>query len=275
MNKYPDFLCIGTQKAGTSWLFEQFRQHPCIWMPPIKEIHFFDHLFCEDNRKWTLWHIQQSASHIIKYHAKAKKIDFEYINYISSLACGNVFDEQWYSKAFNRKAAQNKKIGDITPEYCTIGKEGVRYVAELLDQPKILWLIREPVSRALSQLRMNVSRTFGDNPISDDVWMQYAMHPSIINRGLLSVYIPEWEEVFSADKILYLSYKEISQNPVDLLRTTEKFLEIPAFENYASPNKVIHEGVKMNVPAKVTSYLNEQLAAERSFLISKFGEKFI
>src|ERR1700751_3860857 len=38
----PDFICIGAQKAGTGWLYEQLRAHPDFWMPPVKELHYFD-----------------------------------------------------------------------------------------------------------------------------------------------------------------------------------------------------------------------------------------
>ncbi len=30
----PDFLCVGAQKAGTSWLYQQLERHPDFWMPP-------------------------------------------------------------------------------------------------------------------------------------------------------------------------------------------------------------------------------------------------
>ena len=38
----PDFLCVGAQKAGTSWLYQQLEPHPDFWMPPVKELHYFD-----------------------------------------------------------------------------------------------------------------------------------------------------------------------------------------------------------------------------------------
>jgi len=39
----PDFLGIGAQKAGTSWLHANLQVHPRIFMPPeAKEVHFFD-----------------------------------------------------------------------------------------------------------------------------------------------------------------------------------------------------------------------------------------
>jgi hypothetical protein len=36
------FVGIGAQKAGTTWLFEKLRQHPCISFPAGKEVHFWD-----------------------------------------------------------------------------------------------------------------------------------------------------------------------------------------------------------------------------------------
>jgi len=40
----PDFLCVGAQKGGTSWLYQQLESHPGFWMPPVKELHYFDKL---------------------------------------------------------------------------------------------------------------------------------------------------------------------------------------------------------------------------------------
>ena len=38
----PDFICIGAQKAGTRWLFDQLAFHPGFWMPPVKELHYLN-----------------------------------------------------------------------------------------------------------------------------------------------------------------------------------------------------------------------------------------
>ncbi|MFP5305436.1 MAG: sulfotransferase family protein [Gammaproteobacteria bacterium] len=37
-----DFLCIGAQKAGTSWLHAQLVQHPGVAFPAGKEAHYWD-----------------------------------------------------------------------------------------------------------------------------------------------------------------------------------------------------------------------------------------
>lgn len=42
----PDFIGIGAQRAGTSWLHMCLREHPSIFFPPTKkEVHFFDENF--------------------------------------------------------------------------------------------------------------------------------------------------------------------------------------------------------------------------------------
>ncbi len=37
-----DFLGIGAQKSGTTWLYMNLRRHPQILLPDIKELHFWD-----------------------------------------------------------------------------------------------------------------------------------------------------------------------------------------------------------------------------------------
>jgi hypothetical protein len=42
MQSSINFIGIGSQKSGTSWLFKQFEQSNQIDLPPIKELHYFD-----------------------------------------------------------------------------------------------------------------------------------------------------------------------------------------------------------------------------------------
>lgn len=41
----PDFLFIGPDKTGSSWLYEVLRQHPACYVPPAKDIYFFDRYY--------------------------------------------------------------------------------------------------------------------------------------------------------------------------------------------------------------------------------------
>ncbi|MDY7020400.1 MAG: sulfotransferase, partial [Cyanobacteriota bacterium] len=39
--RMPNFLMLGTPKAGTTAIYNYLKQHPQIYMPPFKEPHFF------------------------------------------------------------------------------------------------------------------------------------------------------------------------------------------------------------------------------------------
>lgn len=65
----PDFIGVGAQKAGTSWIYACLYEHPEICIP-VKEIHFFSH---ED--KWNKgkpWY----ESHFAKCEARQKAGEF-------------------------------------------------------------------------------------------------------------------------------------------------------------------------------------------------------
>jgi Sulfotransferase family len=38
----PDFLGIGAAKTGTTWLHHNLRAHPDLYLPDVKEVHYFD-----------------------------------------------------------------------------------------------------------------------------------------------------------------------------------------------------------------------------------------
>ena len=38
------FVCIGAQKSGTTWLARMLSAHPDIFVTPVKEILYFDHV---------------------------------------------------------------------------------------------------------------------------------------------------------------------------------------------------------------------------------------
>ncbi len=41
----PNFICIGSQRAGTTWLHNCLDEHPEVFVPAEKELHFFDRFY--------------------------------------------------------------------------------------------------------------------------------------------------------------------------------------------------------------------------------------
>jgi hypothetical protein len=47
-----DFLGIGAQKSGTTWLYENLRRHPAVRFPAGKEVHFWDQHLHQGSEWW-------------------------------------------------------------------------------------------------------------------------------------------------------------------------------------------------------------------------------
>lgn len=52
-SSYPNFLYIGVSKAGSSWIYEILREHPEVFVPPAKDLQFFDRYY-EKGIDWYL-----------------------------------------------------------------------------------------------------------------------------------------------------------------------------------------------------------------------------
>ena len=269
----PTFLCIGAQKAGTSWLFAQLQSHPGVWMPPIKEMQYFSHLYVPQHRAWTAWHIQQSVARALAFHVgSAARPDFDYVRYLADLASRELFTDAWYARAFDRPAAQNKLVGEITPEYSTIPEAGIRHVRALLGAVKVIYLIRDPLSRARSQLRMNISRKGPDRP-SLAQWEAMADQWDIANRGDYRTYVPRWRAHFAPEDILFLPYGRIARDPIGLLREVEAFLDL-APHDYPRNGERVHETKGIAIPDAIVDRLAARFEDQTQFIVSEFGADF-
>jgi len=49
----PDFLGIGAPQSGSTWLYENLRCHPELYLPDQKELHYFDRGFHRSLRSYT------------------------------------------------------------------------------------------------------------------------------------------------------------------------------------------------------------------------------
>ncbi len=136
----PDFICIGQAKAGTRWLYDQFRACDGVWMPPIKEINFLvGRAFNIPNRQ------AMSLADALTGEPR----DVEFLQRFSTYR-GLPLDFDWYGRLFLPK---NGNIsGDVSPTYSVLTGDEVRTIAPHLPTTKIVLLLRDPVSLAWSML---------------------------------------------------------------------------------------------------------------------------
>lgn len=137
----PDFIGIGLQKAGTRWLYNQLENHPDFWMPPIKELHFFDRPFP---------HPSMVAKGDKRGKRKRHEQSQEFYELIRELPQSATHDFDTYGRLFS--FAAGRLTGDITPAYSRLDAVAIKAIAEHLPQVKAVLMLRDPISRLWSNL---------------------------------------------------------------------------------------------------------------------------
>ena len=205
----PDFLCVGAQKGGTSWLYHQLNFHLDFWMPPIKELHYFDALSrvkrpvqpsCRDQR------------------------DQRFLQRITELGARSYIDLHGYSRLFEPKA--ELLSGDITPGYSLLNDELIERIVGHFPNLKVIFLARDPVERAWSQLSMDLrvqSIPPFDTTDVDEV-TRYLLNPAVILRSHPSKIVARWRRHVSPDLFRIYFFDDLERDPAGLRRSILTFL---------------------------------------------------
>jgi hypothetical protein len=162
-NPGPDFLCVGMLKGGTRWLFDQLQYHPDFWMPPIKELHYFDR--GEEGRGANARAILEADRN--KAQAADRVFDRGDRRFLKEMAShlGPV-DIAKYASLFRHKG--ERISGDITPHYCSLEKDLIREIAAHLPHLRAVLLVRDPVARAWSQISQSARQQIFDPMVLEE-----------------------------------------------------------------------------------------------------------
>ena len=123
----------------------------------------------------------------------------------------------WYEQVFSGPGSEVKITIESTTAYSTLPLFGIKDVRPVLGDVSIVYIIRDPLNRFLSQFRMKASHKYGDKPISESEWT--ALRDNMRERGDCKSYIPRWLSVFPESSTQFIPFKRFDVPPsvVDLL----------------------------------------------------------
>jgi hypothetical protein len=269
--KKPDFVCIGPEKTGTTWLYSVLRDHPQVYLPPTKELRFLDEggLIPTHNlrrlffsRHWhyadirdRLWRVlRRSLGRDIADPKWRKDLRWHLLYILGRRS----FD--WYDKLF--AAAGSQMAGDISPLYYHIPESRIRELAVHNPAVKVLVFVRDPVERAWSKAKMNLMKHKGQSydmmprevffETFDDIqkaWISY--------RETIAAWRRHFRDVFVG------LFDDLQEDPESFYCSVCRFLGI---ENAPPRNDrlktVVNKGIRLDAPEEYRAYLFAQYEAE-------------
>jgi len=216
MGDLPKFLCIGAQKAGTTWLHNMLRQNPKIFLPAIKELHFFDvERNFERGRQWYAQHFSgadpsQAVGEVTPGYLWASQVSV---------------DGKPLSRAINWFRAE-------TPArvYRLLGKD-----------VKLIVLLRDPVDRAVSAYFHHMGRGRVDR--NESILAAGRRH-GIIQMGFYSRHLSRWLDVFGRDNLWIGFYEEVLFEPKAWLPSIERFIGVEANTETVNSRQVYNQRLR-------------------------------
>jgi hypothetical protein len=230
----PDFVIIGAQKAGTTWLAENLDAHAEISLALREpssdptEIRYFDQ------------HLHRSLG--------------------------------WYARHFRDLPGRLK--GEKSPNYYALPPERVRLVADVLPDARIVIMLRNPVERAWSHALMNLvtlpGARFEDVPES----RFRAHFRRTFARGRYSEALETWWGAYPRDRVRVGFFEDIRDRPRELLASMLEGLgAVPEtdWERYPFGRR-INRGPGIPLPDAFRETLDSMYQEEIRRLEEWFGE---
>lgn len=268
---YPHFLIIGAQKAGTTWLDRNLRSHPQIWLPPEKEIHYFDLprplpfaalLFApmRTARSWTKARLERDWT---KVRSGEQKLGW-YLRYYFLPRT-----HRWYRSLFTPSPGQI--CGEATPRYATLPEAEIARIKKLMPHLRLIYLLRDPIDRMWSDLAMFQRPRFGGQGLrraEKDTVRKFLADKENLAHSQYAENLARWDKYFGSERIFVGFQEEISHHPENLLRRILDFLGVAAGASSEFPRAADRINSKKYPPIRprLAHHLAARLSADTTAL---------
>lgn len=274
----PDFLCIGAQKAGTTWLRDNLRPHPQIWVPPVTEMHYFLHPTTRLRERLfgNADYLVYARRHLLRQLAALPRSgDFDGVGWAARY-CLLPRSNDWYRSLFPR--TEGRLIGEVCPSYARLPPEAVRRVHDLMPNARIIYLLRNPIEWTWSNAAKHFGKTRAGviDRVPDETLLEFFGRKKSLRHVDYLGNLANWEHYFGADRILVSFFDELLQDPRGFLKRILSALGVDSSDAVMSvnvgerrnPGK--HEGIPPRLLPRLTSMHLEQIRS----LQAKFDNQY-
>ena len=287
---FPDFLIIGAQKAGTSWLATNLSRHPNVWTPPLKELHYFDERIKElpscaslvrlSSRKyteadWYPWYWRYQLQYLLKRRFRRHGKNFDSETFLWALKFfGLPPSDRWYVSLFEQ--GRGRTTGEATPEYSILEEEMVDHIHKLMPQAKIIFFMRNPIERPYSSAIMQLRNLKGmgrelEAAAVEPFFESFIQQPTVVSHTCYLRSLEKWRRFYPDEQIFVGFLEDIHFYPVQLLQRLYGFLELEPFDTREVKSCKINPGFQENMPTRLAAHLARAYYEDLQRLSARFG----
>lgn len=183
--------CVGATKAGTSWLYRYLHDHPDCALPAVKEAHYWD-TFDKDTLGKQLVFFRVRLRELRKAKAEAAEAGRGWqvdnldrrINEMKTLVDvleGDRRNDEAYLRWLVEGRGDASLVADMTPNYGTLDDDMLARMRDAAPATKFLLLLRDPLDRLWSHIRMQARRQRQDHEVYEKKSNNILYR--ILNRG--------------------------------------------------------------------------------------------
>jgi hypothetical protein len=208
-------LGVGCQKGATTWVHSQLSKSINVDMGFVKEYHVFDALYVPECRSFLTDKLKNLRNTSIDMDGLSggsqllKHLNF----YLDTQNYYDYFDYLWH-----KGGTQVTTVGDITPTYCALPSEVLQSIKHGLEERgfnvKVIFLMRDPIERCWSMLRMDRRERLRMHPnevfLDEEEQLERVFSTRAYElRTKYEFTVKNLERVFDQDNIFYSLYESL------------------------------------------------------------------
>lgn len=271
-------FCVGATKAGTTWLHDQLSAHPECHLRTIKEFHYFS---TNNDAQW--------AKMLGDTRDEITRLGKEPIFDPASFAARRLADLRGWAEVLAARAVNielyrafmldglgaRKLVGDFTPAYSVIRGKTLERMLELGRDVRVVYLIRDPLARLWSHIRMSAERAAPQDfaQTATDLLRRTLLGEveggiqGMLRRGDYAGNLPKLQRVFGAARLLVMFTED--------LMTAAGYARLLAFlglsPRAAELGKPVHLGRPLMIPDTLRAAACRFLRPQYDYIASEFS----
>ena len=256
LSYFPDFLIVGPQRTGTTWLHAQLRFHPQVFLAEPKELYFFSSLKTRDPRRFVSdeldWYLQHFHDPLWRRAAKTSLSLWKY-----------------------RQAYAPRVRGEATASYAALDADVIAEIVALNPQVKSLLMIRDPIERAWSHAKKdlvrNRKRRYED--VSEQEFRAFFTDPYQLRCARYTEQYDRWSAHLRPGHLFVGVFDDITKRPEALLLDVLRFLGVRSEQRYIDPSvrEPVNPTESTDMPQQYRRLLQDVLGRELEALKDRFG----